>query len=54
MKLVLPTLKAIGLGALVGVVLPAKIALGADAPGGLTMNTIIEGAKKEGKVYWGS
>ena len=35
MKLVLSTLKAIGLAALVGMVLPAKIALGADAPGRL-------------------
>lgn len=54
MKLVLSTLMAIELAALVGMVLPAKIALGADAPARLPMNTIIEGAKKEGKVSWGS
>jgi iron(III) transport system substrate-binding protein len=47
-------IKAIGLAALIGAIFAPKFCLSADAPGRPAMNAIIEGAKKEGKVSWGS
>jgi spermidine/putrescine-binding protein len=54
MKSIRSGIKAVGATTLIGAIFAAKLVLSADAPGRFAMNAIIEGAKKEGKVSWGS
>ena len=54
MKNLRSRMKAVGLATLIGTLCAPEFVLSADAPGRAVMNTIIEGAKKEGKVSWGS
>ena len=54
MKNLRSRMKAVGLATLIGTLCAPEFVLCADAPGRAAMNTIIEGAKKEGKVSWGS
>src|SRR5918999_2382 len=54
MKSIQTRITAVALATWLGALCAAKSLLSAEAPGRASMNTIIEGAKKEGKVSWGS
>ena len=54
MKTLRSCMKGVWLCALMCVVAAPKITIGADAARALTLNAIVEGAKKEGRVSWGS